>query len=143
MRIEIVRNKSNLIGGRIHGIGCEFEDICKIDSRSGFSDNGFTVTPKRLENHKDISDTVTFIYRIDFFWLTRSTRNAGFPNELLIRFVNANDWVQWIIRTLVNIQHIFHFCYEFSACFRNAPFFNEPRLDFVFFITSQTVLSVI
>ena len=68
---------------------------------------------------------------------------TGFPDQLLVRLINAHNRIKRVIRTLIYFQHILHFRYKFRVRFGDTPFLDLPRLDFVFFITSQTVVSVI
>ena len=79
---------------------------------------------------------------IHLFRMSRFTRDTGFFYQLLVRFVYADNRAQRVIGTLVNLQHILHFCHEISISLRDAPFLHKPRFDFVFFMTSQMVLSV-
>ena len=142
MRIEVIGDKDNLFSERIHDVGSILEGMSKINACTSFGDDGIAFTRKGLKNHKDIRDAVALVFVIYFFRLTGGTGNPGFLDQLLIRFVNANHRIQRVIRALIDIKDIFHFGYKFSARFGYAIFFDTPWLNFVFFITSQTVLSV-
>ena len=142
MGIEVVGNKDNLFSSWIQGIGSVLEYLRKIQSRSGLCHNSFSPAGQRFGNHEYIRHPVADIYRIHLFGMARFTRDTGFFYKLFVRFVYADNGAQRIIRTLVNLQYILHFCHKISISLRNAPFFHKPRLDFVFFITSQMVLSV-
>ena len=104
--------------------------------------NSFSPARQRFGDYKYIRHPVADIYRIHLFGMSRFIRNMGFLYQLFVRFVYTDNWVQRIIRTLVNLQHILHFRHKISISLWNAPFLYKPRLDFVFFITSQMVLSV-
>lgn len=73
----------------------------------------------------------------------RFTGDTGFFYKLFVRFIYADDRMERSIGTLVYLQHVLHLRYEFGVRFRNAPFLHKPWFDFVFFITPQTVASVI
>ncbi len=143
MCIEIIRDKDNLFGMWIEYIGSKLEGIGEIYCCPSIRDNGFAFAGKRFENHKYIRYTIALIYGIYFFRIAGGARNTSFLDELFVRLVNANDRIQGIIRSLIHIKNIFHFGDKLGACFRYAPLIYEPRLNFVFFIVSQTVLSVI
>ena len=114
----------------------------KVQSRPCLCYNRFSPARQRLGDHKYIRHPVADIYRIHLFGMSRFTRNTGLLYQRFVRFVYTDNWVQRIIRTLVNLQHILHFRHKISISLWNAPFLYKPRLDFVFFITSQMVLSV-
>ena len=104
--------------------------------------NRFPPACQGFRNHEDICNTVADIHGIYFFRLAWFTGNTCFLYELFVRFIYADDRTERVIRALIYLQHVLHLRYELGVCFRNAPFLYEPRLDFIFFITSQTVLSV-
>ena len=143
MRVQIVGNKNNLLCPLIQHIGSVPEDLRKIQRCPAFCHNRFPPACQRLGNYKDICNTITDIHGIHLFRSPGFTGQTDFLYHLLIRFVYADNRVERIISSLVNFQYILHFCHKFSICLRNTPFLYKPRFDFVFFITSQTVLSVI
>ncbi|MNT31835.1 hypothetical protein D3C72_1676880 [compost metagenome] len=143
MRIEIVCDQDNLLGMGVEDIRRVLEHLGEIYSCPGCGDDGFTLARKWFKDHKDFVNTVTLVFRVYFFRLTRRTGNSGFFDQLLIGFIDANNRMHRIIGTLIDIQYILHFGYKFCTGFWNAPFLDEPWFDLVFFITSQTVLSVI
>lgn len=142
MGIQVVGNKDYFFCPWVQGVGCIPEDFCKIQRRSALLHNRFPPACQRLGNHEDICNAITDIYGIHFLRLSRSTGDTDFLYKLLVRFIYAYNRTEGIIGALVYLQHILHLRYEFSICLRNAPFLYKPRLDFVFFITSQTVVSV-
>ncbi len=118
------------------------ENFCKIQCCAGLRHNRFSPACQRLGNHEDICNAITDIYGIHFLRLSRFTGDTDFLYKLLVRFIYTDDRTKGIVRALVYLQHVLHLRHEFGVCFRNAPFLYEPRLDFVFFMTSQTVVSV-
>ena len=143
MSVQVICDKDNLFRFGVQYIGCVSEHFRKIQCCPGFRHNRFSSACQRLGDHEDICDTITDIYGIHFLRLPWFTWNTDFFYKLLIGFIYAYNRIERIIRTLVNFQYILHFGHEFSICLRNAPFLYKPRFDLVFFITSQTVLSVI
>ena len=143
MCIQIVCDKYNLFCPGIQRVRGIFEDICKIQCSSGFCYNRFSPACERFRDHKDIRNTITDIYGIHFLRMPRFTGNTGFFYKLFICFIYADNGDKRVIWTLVNFQHIFHLCHKFSICLWDTPFLYKPRFNLVFFITSQTVVSVI
>ena len=143
MGVEVIGNKDYLFRSRIQGIGSVLEYPGKIQCRPCLRHNGFSPARQRFGDHKYIRHPVADIDRIHLFRLSWFTRDTLFLYQLFVCFINTDNGAQRVVRALVNLQHIFHFCHKISVSFRNAPFFYKPRLDFVFFITSQIVLSVI
>lgn len=119
------------------------EKFRKIQCRAALCHDSLPPACQWFGNHKDICNTIADIHGIHLFRSPRFTGQTDFLYHLLIRFVYADNRVERIIWSLVNFQYILHFCHKFSICLRNTPFLYKPRFDFVFFITSQTVLSVI
>lgn len=142
MGIEIVRDKDYLFHPWVQGIGRILQDIRKIQRCPCLCHNRLPPACQRFRNHEDIRYTVAYIDRIHLFRLTRSAGDSGFLYELLVRFIYTDNRAQRVIRPLVNLQYILHFCYKFSVCLGDTPFFYKPRFDFVFFMTSQIVVSV-
>ena len=142
MGIEIVSNKHYLLRPRVQRVTSIPEDLCKIQRCAGRLHNRFPPACQRFGNHEDICNAITDIHGICFLRLSRFAGDTGFLYKLLVRFIYAYNRTEWIIGALVYLQHILHLCYEFSICLWNAPFLYKPRLDFVFFITLQMVLSV-
>jgi len=126
----------------IHCIRSKFECVSKINRRPCFRNNRFASSGKRFENHKDVSYSVSLIFIINYFRLTRSTGDTSLFNKLLICFVYTNNRNLRVIWTLIYVKYILHFSHILRACFRYTPLFNEPRFNFIFFNTSQIVLSV-
>lgn len=118
------------------------EKFRKIQCRAALCHDSLPPACQWFGNHEDIRNTIAHIYRIYFFRLPRLTGNAAFLYELFVRFIYTYDGTERIVWALVYFQYILHFCHEFGIRLRNAPFLYKPRLDFVFFITSQTVVSV-
>ena len=65
--------------------------------------------------------------------------NLCLRDQLLWRFVHAYNRIDWIDRTLVNVQHHFHIRNKAAVLLRwNYPPLVLPRFDFVFFKTRRT-----
>ena len=142
MGIQIVGNKDYFFCPWVQSVGSISENFCKIQCCAGLCHNRFPPACQGFRNHEDICNTVADIHGIYFFRPAWFTGHTGFLYELFVRFIYADDRTERVIRALVYLQHVLHLRYELGVCFRNAPFLYKPRLDFVFFITSQTVLSV-
>ena len=142
MGIQVVSNKDYFFRPWVQGVGSVPENFCKIQCCAGLRHNRFPPACQRFRNHEDICNTAADIYGIYFFRLARFTGDTGFLYKLFVRFIYADDRPERVIRALVYLQHVLHLRYEFRVCFRNAPFLHKPWFDFVFFITSQTVVSV-
>ena len=142
MRVEVVCNKDDLFCPWIQGIGSVPEYLCKIQCCTGLRHNSFPPAYQGFGNHEYICNPVADIYGIQFFRLAWFTGDAGFLYELFVRFIYADNRAERVIWTLIDFQHIFHFCHEPGICLRNAPLLYKPRFNLVFFMTSQTVLSV-
>lgn len=142
MGIQVIGNKDYFFCPWVQGVGCIPEDFCKIQRRSALRHNRFPPACQRPGNHEDICNAITDIYGIHFLRLSRFTGDTDLLYKLLVRFIYAYNRTEGITGALVYLQHILHLRHEFSICLRNAPFLYKPRLDFVFFITSQTVVSV-
>ncbi len=119
------------------------QKIGKVQRSPRFRDNRIPFSSKRLKNHKDVRNTVAHIHRINFLRLSRRTGDSNFFNQLSACFINAYNGPERIVRALIDLQYIFHFRYILRIRLWNSPFFDKPWLNHVFFITSQTVLSVI
>ena len=142
MRVEIIRNKNNLVRFWIKCIGSILQDMSKIQRCPCLRNDRFPLSGQRFTDHKHIDDAIADIYTIYLFGLSGFTGHTSFLNELFVRFVYADNRIERVIRTLIYFQHILHLRYIFRVCLRDAPLLDLPRLDLVFFITSQTVLSV-
>ena len=142
MGIGIVSYKHYLLRPRVQRVTSIPGDLCKIQRCAGLRHNRFPPACQRSGNHEDICNSITYIHGIYFLRLSRFAGDTGFLYKLPVRFIYAYNRTEGIIGALVYLQHILHPRYEFSICLRNAPFLYKPRLDFVFFITSQTVVSV-
>lgn len=142
MGVEIVGNKDYFFCPGIQYIGSISENLRKIQRCPALRYNGLPPACQGFGDHKDIRDTVTDVYGIHFFRLSGAAGDTGLLYKLFARFIYTDNRTQWVIWTLIYIQYILHFRHEFGICLRNAPFLYKPWFDFVFFITSQTVLSV-
>ena len=79
-----------------------------------------------LGKHKQVANSVSFILVVNALRLARADRywDLGFPNLLFGALVHANDWVQWIIGPMVDVQDVFHPTNELSIVFgSNTPLF--------------------
>ena len=142
MGIEIIRHKNYFFCLWIQNVGRIFEDVRKVQRRPCLCYDRFPFTRQWLGNHEHICNTVTDIYGIHFFGLPWSAGDTLFLYKLFVRFIYTDNGGERIIWTLVYFQHILHFGHELGIRLWNAPFLYKPRLDFVFFITLQMVLSV-
>lgn len=94
-----------------------------------------------LAKHKDVADTIAFILRIETLNLTRSQRYSkpSFFHHLFAALVHTHNGIIRIIRPLINVQNIFHGTNKLGILLGwNAPFFFQPRLNFIFFNVCRT-----
>lgn len=133
MCIEIIRNKDNLFCLWIQ----VSEIYCNIQSGLYLYYNGF---PFACQKVRKLPLHYGHIRNSPF--LSRLTGNTVFLFQLFVRFVYTHNKTKRVIRALIDFQHVFHFCHKFSVRFRDSPFLYKPRFDFVFFMTSQIMLSV-
>jgi hypothetical protein len=61
-------------------------------------------------------------------------RRCYVGHQLFAGFIQAHLWMLRIVRSPIDLQHVFHGSYEFRVAFlRQDPMFLQPRLDLVFF----------
>ena len=133
MRVEVVVDEDDLLGVRVHDIGRVFERICIVYRSPGFRDDCLALARERLEYHENVRDAVALVFVVHYLGLAGGAGDADLLNELPVRFVNAYHGEQRVVRPLVNVKHVLHLGYVFGACFGDAPFLVQPRLNFVFF----------
>src|SRR4051812_41108274 len=100
---------------------------------------------QRGEHHEQIGGSIPLILVVvprRGPWLRRDW-HTRFRNELLRRLVQADQWTFWIVRSLVNLQHILHAGYERGVGIRwDDPLLLQMRPEKVFFSVRPIVLSL-
>jgi hypothetical protein len=97
------------------------------------------------EQHEQIGSAVALILVVVAGWLAWLCRNwdAGFPDELLRRLVQADDRSIWIMWPLINLQDVLHRSYECGVRLGwDDPLLLEVRLESVFLSVRPIVLSL-
>lgn len=118
----------------------------KISAKSTvvlFCHNCLSSAHQRFTNHKNLCNPFADEFIVHLFWLTQLAQDAGLLDQLLTCFIDADNRNDWIIWTLICILNALHFRYNFCIGPQNTPLLHKPWSDFVIFITSQMVLSVI
>ncbi len=113
----------------------------------GMTIHDFDVSPsfKRREHHEHRRRPVAFIFVIAtrrLPWFHRD-RETCFLDELLDRFVEADERVPWVSRSFVNVEDSFHRSDKGAVGVRrNNPLFFAVGFENVFFRTRPIVLSL-
>ncbi|MGM0760136.1 MAG: hypothetical protein ACQEUB_10570, partial [Thermodesulfobacteriota bacterium] len=90
---------------------------------------------QRLDFHENLYDTLSHIFIVNTFRAARLTRYrlTNLTNQLLARFIHADNWIARVIGHVVDIQNILHRCYEGRAFLRrDFPVLAEVRFKFIF-----------
>src|SRR3954465_13657198 len=99
----------------------------------------------RREHHEQIGDAIAFVFVIVPRWLSKfgRDRRARLDDQLLGGFVEAHERALWIVRSLIDFQHVFHGGDKRSVGFgRDHPLLLEMRFENVFFSVRPIVLSL-
>ena len=73
------------------------QDMGKIQRGTCLCDNSFPFSCQRLTNHKHIGDTLADIHRIHLFQLSWFARDTRFLNQLFVRLIYADYWVELLL----------------------------------------------
>src|ERR1700704_2503514 len=114
-----------------------------IDSSAAVRDLGMPPPLKRCEQHEQIGGAVAFVFVVNPLRasLFHRDRRARFRHQLLGGLVQANERDFRIVRLRINLQHLFHGCYECAIGLRrDDPLFFAVRLKRVFLRTRPIVL---
>ena len=97
----------------------------------------FAFVGQRFAHHLNIRHAVALLFIICVNNpVAIRKRSAGFANQLLGRFIQANYRMSRIAGLFIRVQYLFHLGHEGRACRRNHPTFDLPGLDFVFLTAS-------
>src|ERR1700729_1605435 len=102
-------------------------------------------TLQRREHHEQIDCPIPLVLIVmprGLSWLCLD-RNARFAGQLLRSLVHADHRILWIVRPLINLQHILHVGYERRVGIRrDDPLFLQVRLERVFLSVRPIVVSL-
>ena len=90
---------------------------------------------ERSEHHEEIGHAVALVFVIETRWpsFLHRNRRADFVDQLLGRFIEADERIILMARPFVDVQHVLHRRYEGRACLgRNDPLLLEMRLESFF-----------
>lgn len=142
MGVEIVHYKNDLFCIRVYGIGKIFDFFCPINSRPVFPYADIMLSRKWFYKSKDTACAIAGIFRIHFLVIagTHGERFPYLPQKLVWFFIHADNRTQGVIWKFVDVENIFHTCYEFCIFFwRDAPVVIAVRSKFIFFNTLRMV----
>jgi hypothetical protein len=113
-----------------------------VDCRPTFGHNYVSLTAERLEHHKQVRRPVAFVFVISSgraAW-GRGDRHTGFLHKLLAGFVEADHGAFWVVRPMVNLQHVLHRADEIGVLLGgDHPLLTQPGLQLVFLSVCRTV----
>lgn len=136
VRVQVVHHQSDCRRAWVVNINQILDLYRPIDPRSSRRHLGGAPVAKRLGEHEHIRRSSSFVLVVQTTRLSRTGRNRGacLTDQLFTRLVHADHRPLWIVRLLIEFQHIFHRCNELSALFWwNAPVLFGVRLQLVFF----------
>ena len=139
MGIKVIHYKNNFFRFWVHDINKVFYFFCPVNCSSVFPDTDMMLPSKRFYESKDATCAITDI-------TFRSSPGRIGSGSL----VSPNSWYGFSsiqttgrigsIREFIDIEDIFHTCYEFCILFwRDAPIVIEVRSKFIFFNTLRIV----
>lgn len=112
-------------------------EMCEIRHGALLRDVDVALSGVRLTINEQVARTIALVFMIlPGRTMQRALlRLAHIPEKLLRALVHAHDRSPGIVRRLIQVQHIFHFRYEFPIYFRNTPFLLLPQLEVALFKT--------
>src|SRR5277367_2733977 len=120
MGVEIVLHEHDLLHLRKVRIGQILEDLGIVHGGVAIGDLDMPPAFQRREHHEQIGGSIPLILVVvpsGGAWLRRDW-HTRFGDELLRRLVQADQRALWVVRSLVNLQHILHAGYERSVGIR-------------------------
>ena len=142
MGIKVIHYKNNFFRFWVHDINKVFYFFCPVNCSSVFPDTDMMLPSKRFYESKDAACAITDIFGIYFPVISRAhwQRFPRLSQQLVWFFIHTDDWTHRVIREFIDIEDIFHTCYEFCILFwRDAPIVIEVRSKFIFFNTLRIV----
>ena len=143
MGAEIVLNERDFRGIRKPRVGHLLEQVRVVHGGVAIGDLDMAPAFQRGEHHEQIGGSIPLILVVvprRVPWLRRDW-HTRFRYELLRRLVQADQWTFWIVRSLVNLQHILHTGYERGIGIRgDDPSLLQMRPEKVFFSVRPIVL---
>src|SRR5271166_6538624 len=145
MGVEIVLHEHDLLHLRKVRIGQILEDLGIVHGGVAIGDLDMPPAFQRREHHEQIGGSIPLILVVvpsGGAWLRRAW-HTRFGDELRRRLVQADQRALWVVRSLVNLQHILHAGYERSVGIRrDDPLLLQVRPEKVFFSVRPIVLSL-
>ena len=142
MGIKVIHYKNGFFHFWVHDINKAFYFFCPGNCSPVLPDTDMMLPSKRFYESKDAACTITDIFGIYFPVIARAhwQRFPCLSQQLVWFFIHADDRMHWVIREFIDIENIFHTCYEFCILFwRDAPIVIEVRSKFIFFNTLRIV----
>src|SRR6516162_2690923 len=143
--VEIVLNQSDFPGAREEDVRQVFENLGVIDGFAMVRDLDMAKAFQRREQHKEVGGPVSLVFVINTLRLPRLhwNRRSRLGNELLRGLVQTDERYVRIVRSRIDVEHLFHRRYESAVRLRrNDPLLFAVRLKRVFFRTRPIVLSL-
>lgn len=137
MGIKVIHYKNDFFHFWVHDINKVFYFFCPVNCSPVLPDTDMMLPSKRFYESKDAACTITDIFGIYFPVISRAhwQRFPCLSQQLVWFFIHADDRTHWVIREFIDIENIFHTCYEFCILFwRDAPIVIEVRSKFIFLI---------
>src|SRR5436190_15346337 len=141
--VEVIHYQANLGSLRVTLIKHAFDESGPVLAGAVFGDGDVAASRQRFDLQEDFRHPITHILVVDYLPMPRGRRDGGehFAHQLLVGFVHADEREMWVVRRVVNIEHIFHAYDKSSAAIGwDFPVFAQVRLKFVFFSARCTLM---
>src|ERR1035437_5034886 len=135
MGVEVIHHDHNFLCLGIDHIRKVLHGVRPIFSGALVGDFDKAHSHQRLKEHKQVCDPFPLGFVILSLGLTRLNRNgvSQIGQQLFTGFIHTHLRSVWIIWLGIHLQNVFHVTDKGCAGLgRNAPFFFQPRLKFVF-----------
>lgn len=142
MGVEIVHQQGDALGIGIRAVDPIPQGIRPIDFRPMVSALDEPLSGSGFKNHKPVVDPVAYLLVVvtDRVSNLQRQRLDDFPHQLLAGFIHTDRRMAWIIRTLIDLQHILHRINKFRIRQggETPPRF-QPGFKLIFFSVCRTV----
>ena len=119
MSVEVVLHQDDLARcGKVR-VGQSLKQLSIVQRGTAVGHLDMAPAFQRREQHKQVGCAVALIFVVVPCWLSWLCRNwqAGFLDKLFRCLVQTDDGPVWIMRPVIDLQHILHAGYEVSAGF--------------------------
>lgn len=130
MSVQIVHDEDDAFGRGIAFIDQVLDELSPLPTSTFFGDPHKSFSAKRLNRHENFGYAIANVLIV---YLEHASRFGGqwfsdFSDQLLTGFIHAHDREPWVVRALVNVQHVLHAAYKFGVvAFWDFPVFREVR----------------